>query len=315
MTTYIIRRLLILPLLMLGISLIVFILIQLAPGDPIASQYGLKLAELDPTQVEKLREDLGLNDPVMVQYGNYLLRLLHGDFGQSLTSRQPVLDEISARYPATMELAFTAMVMVILVAIPLGVIAAVNRGSLADNFLMAGALFGVSIPSFWFGIMTILVFGLWLGWLPISGRGDGPIFSRLPHLILPSFTLAIGLMGIVSRMVRSSMLEVLGLDYIRTAHAKGVRPRTVLTRHAVRNALIPVITVLGLQFASLLGGAIIIETIFAWPGIGRLAINAIWRRDYPVIMGTVLVFSFTFILANLLVDILYTILDPRIRYN
>ena len=315
MTTYIIRRLLLLPLLMLGISLIVFILIQLAPGDPISSQYGLKLAELDPTTVEKLREELGLNDPIMVQYGRYLVRLMHGDLGQSLTSHTPVIKEITARYPATMELAITAMLMVIVVSIPLGVVAAIKRGSLTDNFLMAGALFGVSIPNFWFGIMMILIFGLWLGWLPISGRGNGPLFSRLEYLILPSFTLAIGMMGIVSRMVRSSVVEVLGLDYIRTAHAKGLRSQTVLTRHAIRNALIPVVTVLGLQFASLLGGAIIIETIFAWPGIGRLAVNAIWRRDYPVIMGTVLVFSFTFILANLFVDILYTILDPRIRYS
>ena len=315
MTTYIIRRLLLLPLLMLGISLIVFILIQLAPGDPISSQYGLKLAELDPTTVEKLREELGLNDPIMVQYGRYLVRLMHGDLGQSLTSHTPVIKEITARYPATMELAITAMLMVIVVSIPLGVVAAIKRGSLTDNFLMAGALFGVSIPNFWFGIMMILIFGLWLGWLPISGRGDGPLFSRFEYLILPSFTLAIGMMGIVSRMVRSSVVEVLGLDYIRTAHAKGLRSQTVLTRHAIRNALIPVVTVLGLQFASLLGGAIIIETIFAWPGIGRLAVNAIWRRDYPVIMGTVLVFSFTFILANLFVDILYTILDPRIRYS
>lgn len=315
MTTYIIRRLLLLPLLMLGISLIVFILIQMAPGDPISSQYGLKLAELDPTTVENLREELGLNDPIMVQYGRYLVRLMHGDLGQSLTSHTPVIKEITARYPATMELAITAMLMVIVVSIPLGVVAAIKRGSLTDNFLMAGALFGVSIPNFWFGIMMILIFGLWLGWLPISGRGDGPLFSRLEYLILPSFTLAIGMMGIVSRMVRSSVVEVLGLDYIRTAHAKGLRSQTVLTRHAIRNALIPVVTVLGLQFASLLGGAIIIETIFAWPGIGRLAVNAIWRRDYPVIMGTVLVFSFTFILANLFVDILYTILDPRIRYS
>jgi peptide/nickel transport system permease protein len=315
MTTYIIRRLLILPLLMLGISLIVFILIQMAPGDPIAAQYGLKLAEADPVKIARLREDLGLNDPILVQYGRYLLRLVRGDMGQSLTTRTPVIEEISSRYPATMELAFTAMILVVIISVPLGVLAALRRGTLVDNFLMAGALFGVSIPNFWFGIMSILVFGLWLGWLPISGRGDGPLFQRLSFLVLPAFTLAIGLMGINSRLVRSSMLEVLGLDYIRTAYAKGVRPRLVIVRHAVRNALIPVITVLGLQFASLLGGAIIIETIFAWPGIGRLAVNAIWRRDYPVIMGTVLIFSFTFILANLIIDILYTMLDPRIRYE
>jgi peptide/nickel transport system permease protein len=315
MTTYIIRRLLILPLLMLGISLIVFILIQMAPGDPIAAQYGLKLAEADPVKIERLRNELGLNDPILVQYGRYLLRLVKGDLGQSLTTRTPVIEEISSRYPATMELAFSAMLLVVIISVPLGVLAALKRGTLMDNFLMAGALFGVSIPNFWFGIMSILVFGLWLGWLPIAGRGDGPLFQRLQYLVLPAFTLAIGLMGINSRLVRSSMLEVLGLDYIRTAYAKGVRPRLVIVRHAVRNALIPVITVLGLQFASLLGGAIIIETIFAWPGIGRLAVNAIWRRDYPVIMGTVLIFSFTFILANLIIDVLYTVLDPRIGYE
>ncbi len=315
MTTYIIRRLLLLPLLMLGISLIVFILIQLAPGDPITSQYGLKLSEMDIATVERLREELGLNDPVMVQYGRYLGNLLQGNMGQSITSRTPVLDEIAARFPATLELAALGMLMTVVVAVPLGVFAAIKRGSLFDNVLMAGALFGVSIPSFWFGVMVILVFGLWLGWLPISGRGDGPIYQRLEYLVLPSLTLAIGLMGIVSRMVRSSVIEVLGLDYIRTARAKGLKSRTVLVRHAIRNALIPVITIMGLQFAGLLGGAIIIETIFAWPGIGRLAVNAIWRRDYPVIMGTVLIFSFTFILANLLVDILYTVLDPRIRYT
>jgi peptide/nickel transport system permease protein len=306
---------LILPLLMLGISLIVFILIQMAPGDPIAAQYGLKLAEADPVKIERLRNELGLNDPILVQYGRYLLRLVKGDLGQSLTTRTPVIEEISSRYPATMELAFSAMLLVVIISVPLGVLAALKRGTLMDNFLMAGALFGVSIPNFWFGIMSILVFGLWLGWLPIAGRGDGPLFQRLQYLVLPAFTLAIGLMGINSRLVRSSMLEVLGLDYIRTAYAKGVRPRLVIVRHAVRNALIPVITVLGLQFANLLGGAIIIETIFAWPGIGRLAVNAIWRRDYPVIMGTVLIFSFTFILANLIIDVLYTVLDPRIGYE
>lgn len=180
---------------------------------------------------------------------------------------------------------------------------------------MAGALFGVSIPSFWFGIMSILVFGLWLDWLPITGRGEGPIFQRLEYLILPAVTLGIAILGINSRMVRSAMLGVLGLDYIRTAHSKGLHPRTVIIRHAIRNALIPVVTVMGLQFAGLPGGAVIIEIIFSWPGIGRLAVNAIWRRDYPVIMGTVLIFSFTFILINLVIDILYTVMDSRIRYE
>ena len=315
MTTYVIRRLLILPLLLLGITLVVFILIQFAPGDPIAAQYGLKLAEADPVKIERLRDEMGLNDPIMVQYGRYLLRLVQGDMGQSITSKIPVVEEIEARFPATIELALTSMIMIILFSIPLGVLAALKRGTLVDNLLMGASLFGVSIPNFWFGIMSILVFGLWLGWLPISGRGDGPLFSRIQYLVLPSFTLAISIMGINSRLVRSSMLEILGLDYIRTARAKGLNPTKVITRHAIRNALIPVVTMLAMQFAGLLGGAVIVETIFAWPGIGRLAVNGIWRRDYPVIMGTVLVFSFVFILANLLVDILYTFLDPRIRYE
>jgi peptide/nickel transport system permease protein len=306
---------LILPLLLLGITLIVFMLIQFAPGDPIAARFGLKLDELDPTQVERMREELGLNDPVMVQYGNYLWNLLQGDMGKSITTKAPVIDEIISRYPATIELTLVSMLLTIILAVPLGVFAALRRGSLIDNGLMAGALFGVSIPSFWFGIMSILVFGLWLDWLPVTGRGEGPIFDRLENLILPAFTLGIAIMGINSRMVRSAMLEVLGLDYVRTAHAKGLHPRTVIIRHAIRNALIPVVTVLGLQFAGLLGGAVIIEIIFSWPGIGRLAVNAIWRRDYPVIMGTVLIFSFTFILINLIIDILYTIMDPRIRFE
>ncbi len=315
MTTYIFRRLLILPLLLLGITLIVFMLIQFAPGDPIVARFGLKFDELEPSQIESMREELGLNDPVMVQYGNYLWRLVQGDLGKSITTKAPVIDEIAARFPATIELTLVSMFLVIILSIPLGVFAALKRGSLIDNTLMAGALFGVSIPSFWFGIMSILVFGLWLDWLPITGRGDGPIFGRLENLVLPAVTLGIAIMGINSRMVRSAMLEVLDLDYVRTAHAKGLHPRTVIIRHAIRNALIPVVTVLGLQFAGLLGGAVIIEIIFSWPGIGRLAVNAIWRRDYPVIMGTVLIFSFTFILANLFIDILYTVLDPRIRYE
>ena len=253
MTTYVIRRLLILPLLLLGITLVVFILIQFAPGDPIAAQYGLKLAEADPVKIERLRDEMGLNDPIMVQYGRYLLRLVQGDMGQSITSKIPVVEEIEARFPATIELALTSMIMIILFSIPLGVLAALKRGTLVDNLLMGASLFGVSIPNFWFGIMSILVFGLWLGWLPISGRGDGPLFSRIQYLVLPSFTLAISIMGINSRLVRSSMLEILGLDYIRTARAKGLNPTKVITRHAIRNALIPVVTMLAMQFAAFIG--------------------------------------------------------------
>jgi len=315
MVNYIIRRLLLVPFLLIGITIVVFILIRLAPGDPIAAQYGLKLSEADPARIARLREELGLNAPLGVQYFRYLKNLLHGDMGQSLTTRVAVIDEIKARFPATLELTLASMFIAVIFSIPLGIIAALKRGSLVDNGLMAFSLFGVSMPSFWLGIMLILIFSLWLNWVPTSGRGDGPIWERLEYLILPAITLGFAIMGLNSRIMRSSMLEVLGQDYIRTAHAKGQKPRIVLTRHAVRNALIPVVTIFGIQFAGLLGGAVIIEMIFAWPGLGRLAVNATMRRDYPLIMGTVLLFSFVYIIANLLVDILYTVIDPRIRFE
>lgn len=315
MANYIIRRLMMIPFMLIGISLIVFILVKMAPGDPIAAQYGLKLSEADPQKIARLREELGLNDPVMVQYVRYLGNVVQGNLGISITTKIPVIQEISSRLPATIELAVAAMAIVICFSIPLGVWAALKRGTLVDNFLMGFSLFGVSMPSFWLGMMLILLFGLVLGWLPVAGRGEGPLWMRWQYLIMPAFTLGFAMMGLNSRIMRSSMLEVLGQDYIRTAHAKGVKPRTVLSRHAIRNALIPIITLLGMQFASLLGGAVIIEMIFAWPGVGRLSVNATMRRDFPVILGTVLVFSFIYILANLLIDVVYTFLDPRIRFD
>ena len=315
MLNYILRRLLLVPLLLIGITLVVFVLIQLAPGDPVTAQYGLKLAEADPVRIERLRQELGLNDPIMVQYFRYLLNLLRGDFGMSLTTRTPVLTEIAARFPATLELTLAAMVIVIVFSIPLGIIAALKRGSLIDNGLMAFSLFGVSMPAFWLGIMLILLFSLTLGWLPTSGRGSGPLLERLEYMVLPAVTLGFAIMGLNSRIMRSSMIEVLNQDYIRTAHGKGQKRAVVIVRHALRNALIPILTLFGVQFASLLGGAVIIEMIFAWPGLGRLAVNATLRRDYPVIMGTVLLFSFFYLISSLIVDIIYTFVDPRIRYE
>jgi ABC-type dipeptide/oligopeptide/nickel transport system permease component len=315
MVNYVIRRLMIIPVLLIGITLVVFLLVQFAPGDPITAQYGLNLAQADPAKIARVRQELGLNDPIMVQYGRYLWNLLHGNMGQSITTKTPVFEEMMVRFPATLELTLSAMFIVIIFSIPLGILAALKRGTLVDNILMGFSLFGVSMPSFWLGIMLILIFGLWLGWTPIAGRGDGPLLERLPNLILPAVTLGFAIMGLNSRIMRSSMLEVLGQDYVRTAHAKGASNRVVLIRHSLRNALIPIITLLGVQFASLLGGAVIIEMIFAWPGIGRLAVNATFRRDYPVIMGTVLVFAFIFIIANLFVDIIYTVVDPRIRFD
>ena len=315
MKGYILQRLLLLIPLLLAISTLTFFMVHLAPGDPISTQFGFRLKGIEAETIERMREELGLNDPLLMQYLRYLGNLLRGDMGQSLTTRTPVTDEILARLPATVQLTIASMLVVLLVAIPLGIVSAVKRGSLVDNLCMGGALLGVSMPSFWFGIMLMLLFALKLGWLPSTGRGDGTVMGALKALIMPALTLGTGLMGLVTRLTRSSMLEILGQDYMRTAHAKGLAPWLVLLRHGLRNTLIPVVTIVGLQFASLLGGAVIIETIFAWPGIGRLGVNAIWRRDYPVIMGTVLVFAVVFVLANLLVDILYTFIDPRIRYD
>jgi peptide/nickel transport system permease protein len=312
---YILRRLLLTIPLLLAVSLLTFLLINLAPGDPISTRFGLNLNNLDPGRIEEIRDELGLNDPLPVQYLRYLGDLLRGDMGRSLTTNRPVSEEILLRLPATILLTLAAMLFVVLVAVPLGIISAVKRGSLLDNLSMGGALVGVSMPSFWFGIMLMLLFALKLGWLPTGGRGDGTVVGGAKALILPAITLGAGLMGLVARLSRSSMLEVLDQDYMRTARAKGLSSRLVLLRHGLRNALIPLVTVIGVQFASLLGGAVIVETIFSWPGMGRMAINAISRRDYPVIMGTVLVFSVVFVLANLIVDILYTIIDPRIRYK
>ena len=315
MSRYILRRLLLVIPLLLAVSLATFMLINLAPGDPISTRFGLNLNNLDPGRIDEIREELGLNDPLPVQYVRYLGNLVKGDMGRSLTTNRPVSQEILSRLPATMKLTLAAMLFVVFIAVPLGIISAVKRGGPIDSVSMTGALVGVSMPSFWFGIMLMLLFSLKLGWLPTSGQGDGTVVGGIKALILPALTLGAGLMGLVARLSRSSMLEVLDQDYMRTAHAKGLAPRLVLFRHGLRNALIPLVTVLGMQFAGLLGGAVIVETIFSWPGMGRLAINAISRRDYPVIMGTVLVFSVVFVLVNLLVDILYTLIDPRIRYE
>jgi peptide/nickel transport system permease protein len=315
MRRYILRRLISLIPLLLAVSICTFVLINLAPGDPISTRFGLNLNSLDPARIEQIRQELGLDDPLPVQYLRYLSNLLRGDMGRSLSTNRPVAQELLSRLPATLQLTAASMCFVLLVAVPLGILSATQRGSLIDNLSMAGALLGVSMPSFWLGIMLMLLLSLHLHWLPSGGRGDGTFAGDLKALIMPALTLGTGLMGLVARLTRSSMLEVLGQDYMRTAHAKGAKPWRVLVRHGLRNALIPVVTVIGVQFASLLGGAVIVETIFAWPGMGRLAINAISRRDYPIIMATVLVFSVVFVLTNLIVDILYTLIDPRIRYE
>lgn len=314
MTQYFIRRILLIIPLLLAVTLFTFVLIRLAPGDPISAQYGADPENMDAAQLERIREQLGLNDPIHIQYWRFLQNLARGDLGRSISTKRPVGPDIVQRFPATIQLAAASMLVVIIIAIPLGVISAQRRGSWLDNLAMGASLFGVSMPNFWVGIMLILLFALWLDWLPSGGRGDEPV-EMLKSLILPAITLGTSMAGLVTRLTRSSMLEVLNQDYIRTATSKGLKQRTVLLRHGLRNALIPVVTMLGVQFASLLSGAVIVETIFSWPGMGRFAVNAIWRRDYPVIMGTVLVFATIFIFVNLVVDFLYVFLDPRIRYD
>lgn len=306
-------RLAMIPLLLIGVATVVFILFQFTPGDPISARFGLRLNDFSPEQIAKMRDDLGLNDPVPVQYVRYIGNLLQGDMGISTTSRRPVIEEIGLRIPATMELALSSIILVTIVSIPLGVMAATWRGSILDNATMSLALVGFSMPSFWLGMMFILLFSIHFDIFPTSGRGEGLLFERLEYLVLPVLTLSLGLIGYNSRIVRSAVLEVKNLDFVKTARSKGISERRVLFRHILPNVLIPIMTVLGLQFATLLGGAVIIEMIFAWPGIGRLAINAVFRRDYPIILGTTLFFSAIYIVVNLMIDILYSIVDPRIR--
>lgn len=308
------RRLLLLIPMLLGVSLFTFVLLHVAPGDPVAAMYGLDPENMNLEQVDRIREELGLNDPLPVQYLRYLGNLVQGDLGRSISTKRPIGPDIAQRFPVTMELAVATMIVVVVVAVPLGVISAQKRGSLIDNLAMGISLLGVSMPNFWVGIMLILLFSLTLGWLPSVGRGNG-LIDEMKSLILPALTLGTSLTGLVTRVTRSSMLEVLDQDYMRTARAKGLDTRAVIIRHGLRNALIPVLTILSLQFASLLSGAVIVETVFAWPGMGRFTVDAIWRRDYPVIMVSVLVFATIFILVNLIVDVLYATIDPRIRYD
>lgn len=313
MLKYVTLRLVMIPFLLIGVATVVFILFQFTPGDPISARFGLRISDFSPEQIERMRNELGLNDPVPVQYVRYMSNLIRGDLGTSITTRRPVLEEIASRIPATLELALTSILLVTLVSVPLGFMAATWRGSILDNITMGFALVGFSMPSFWLGIMFILLFSVQLNVLPTSGRGEGMIFNRLDYLVLPALTLSLGLIGYNSRIVRSAVLEVQNMDYVMTARSKGLRERQVLFRHVLPNVLIPIVTVLGLQFAGLLGGAVIIEMIFAWPGIGRLAVNAVFRRDYPIILGTTLFFSAIYIVINLIIDVLYSVIDPRIR--
>ncbi|HTQ61606.1 MAG TPA: nickel ABC transporter permease [Candidatus Solibacter sp.] len=299
------RFLLTLPALWLVLTL-VFLLIHIVPGDPVEQMLGEGAA---PGQIAQLRHGLGLDQPIYVQYGRYLVRLAHGDLGESLKFQAPVRRIIFERYPATLSLAFLALLVCGAIAIPAGVLAAFRRGHPADRAVGIFTLFGLAVPNFALGPVLILLFSIELGWLPVSGRG-GP-----SNYILPAATLGAALAAILTRMVRGSMLEELSSDYVRTARAKGLSTGAVLFRHAFRNALIPIITILGLQFGTLLAGTIVTETIFSWPGIGRLTVQAISARDYPLLQGCILVIAVSYVLVNLLTDVLYAVIDPRVRLS
>jgi len=300
------RRLALTLLVLLGVATLVFSLIHLIPGDPAQAMLGEAASQKD---VEDLRRRLGLDRPLIEQYGHFLSGAIRGDLGTSFRTGQPVTSQIVERMPATMELAGAAMLVAICVAIPLGIAAAVRRGTAVDHTAMVLALSGVSIPNFWLGPLLAIVFAVELGWLPVSGRGTWA------HLILPAVSLGAALAAILARMMRATLLEELRELYVVAARARGVsRARSVL-RHAFRNSLIPVVTIIGLQFGAVLTGAVITETVFAWPGIGRLLIQSIGFRDYPLVQGCILLIAVTYVGVNLLTDLLYGVLDPRIRFE
>lgn len=306
MVLYIVRRLLTLIPILLGVSLLTFSIAQLTPGDPVVLMLGNFAT---PEQVAALREELGLNDPVLVQYGRFVWNALHGDLGVSIRGQQPVMRDILERFPNTLALTASAMLLAVVGGVGVGIFAATARRRWVDTAAMVAALVGLSLPSFWLAILLILVFGVNLKWVSVTG-GQG-----LKDLILPSFTLALAPGAVLARLTRSSVLEVMREDYVRTARAKGLEERAVVFVHILRNALIPVVTVIGLQTAGLLGGAVFIESVFARPGLGRFAIDAIAARDYPQVQGTVLFAATVYVLVNLVVDILYGLIDPRIRYD
>lgn len=289
---------------LIGVSCLVFFLIHLVPGDPVEVMLGESAQAVDR---EALRHALGLDLPLGTQLISFFEGLLHLDLGFSLHSKRPVVDLLLERIPATAELAIAALAVAVIIAFPLGILAAIRKDTPWDYTAMGVSLLGVSIPNFWLGPMLILLFSLWLGWFPVSGR-DG-----IASLVLPALTLGTAMAAILSRMIRATLLEVLGEDFIRTARAKGLSEREVIGRHALRNALLPIITLLGLQLGVLLAGAVVTEIVFSWPGIGQLTVEAIQRRDYPVVQACVLLISFTYVLVNTLTDLVYSIIDPRVR--
>ncbi len=311
MLKYIARRLIFMIIVVLCVTIMTFSIIYMVPGDPAEmiamARYGID--NLIQDNIERIRHAEGLDAPIYVQYVKWLNHVLHGDFGCSLVTGAPVLSEILTRFPATVKLAIAGMMVSLLISIPIGIISAVKQNSLIDNLSMVGTLIGVSMPNFWLGLLLIMFFSLYPGIFPVCGYGG------IRYIILPAVTLGTGMAAITTRLIRSSMIEVLKEDYITTARAKGLKEKSIIVKHALKNAFIPVITVIGLQLGHLLGGTVIIETIFAWPGVGKLLVDSIFARDFSLIQGCVLFMAVVFVLVNLVVDISYMYLDPRIRYE
>jgi peptide/nickel transport system permease protein len=305
-TRYLIRRLLLTIPVLFGVATLVFSLIHLVPGDPVQAMLGESAA---PQDIAELRGRLGLDRPLLVQYGAFLKGVTRGDLGASLRTNQTVTSAIAERLPATLELAFAAMSVAILISIPLGILAAVRAGTHVDHAATTLALVGISMPNFWLGPLLAILFSVTLGWLPVSGRGTPA------HLVLPAITLGAPLAAVLARMTRASVIEELRELYVLAARARGVSRTRAVLRHAFRNSLIPIVTVLGLQFGAVLTGAVITETIFAWPGVGRLLIQSISFRDYPLVQGCILLIAITYVTMNLMTDLVYGFLDPRIRFD
>jgi peptide/nickel transport system permease protein len=292
----------------LGVTLIIFVIMELTPGDPILNVYGIQPTG-DQSYIAELRDKLGLDDPIYVQYSKFLWRLIQGDLGRSIASNKPVLSLISEALPNTLVLILSAVTIATLIGIPIGVISAVRQGTRIDHTIRVASIFAVSMPDFWLALVLMLVFSYYLGLTPIAGHGT------VLHLILPSSTLGIGMSGVIVRLTRSNLLEIMRQDFITAAYARGLSRTKVIWRHALRNALIPIVTVLGLQLGFLIAGAFFVEWVFGWPGIGRLTVQAITQRDYPVVLGALLVTSSAYVLINLIVDIIYAYIDPRVQYE
>lgn len=307
MTAYIIRRLLLLVPIWLGILTLVFLMRVLVPGDPVELMFAGQFSS--PEDKAVMREKLGLDRPLPVQFIDYVSGVVRGDLGTSITTQRPVLDEIKTRYPYTVVLAVTSLSIAVTIGLVTGILSALYKDSIIDAVAMIFALAGLSMPGFWLGLLLIYIFAVDLGWFPVLGS------MSLKGMVLPSVTLGVIASAVTARLVRSAMLDVLGEDYVRTARAKGLAEAPVILRHAFKNALIPIVTIIGLQFGGLLSGAFIIEVVFAWHGVGELAIHALQKRDFPLIQGIVLIVSTTYVLVNLGVDLLYAMLDPRIAYK